>query len=64
MFWLNLYSARVCCIYLIDKLLQLFPGNGKGDKVCSPLEVKPFVHSPTEAKIENDLVVSFKLQKN
>ena len=62
MFWLNLYSARVCCIYLIDKLLQLFRtrGNGKGDKVCSPLAVKPFVDSPTEAKIENDLVV----QKN
>ena len=25
---------------------------------------EPFVDLPTEAKIENDLVVSFKLQKN
>ena len=63
MFWLNLYSARVCCIDLIDKLLQLFPGNGKVDKVCSPLVVKSFVDSPTEAKIKNDLVVSFSYRR-
>ena len=40
-------------------IIKSIAGNGKGDKVCSPFVVKPFVDSPTEAKIENDLVVSF-----
>ena len=46
-FWLNLYSARLCCICLIDKLLSLLvikSFSRKYDKVCFPLVVKRFIH--------------------
>ena len=59
-FWLNLYSARLCCICLIDKLLSLLvikSFSRKCDKVCFPLVVKRFIYT-TEAKIENDLIRS------
>ena len=44
MFWLNLYSARLCCIYVIEKLLEVLRVFLESDKVCFPLVVKCFIH--------------------
>ena len=44
-FWLNLFSARLCCIFLIDKLLELLRVFLESDKVCFPLVVKRFIHN-------------------
>ena len=52
MFWLNLYSIRHCCIYLIEKLLEVLRVFLESDKVCFPLVVN--VLYTREAKIDND----------
>ena len=47
----NLYSARLCCICLIDKLLSFLvikSFSRKFDKACFPLVVKRFIHDKSK----------------